>query len=1319
MKNISIIAIVLFSWMYIHSINISAQTRELKFEHLTIEEGLSQSTVFTIHQDSKGFMWFGTSDGLNKYDGYKFTVYKPDKHKKKSLSSGYINEIFEDSKKRLWIGTRDGGLNLFDSENECFISLKTMPDNPNSLPDNTVYVVYETSDGALWIATNAGISKMDYENGKFNFTNYKHSPNDSTSLSHNYVRSIYEDKAGFLWIGTFTGGLNKMDRRTGKFTNYQNIPGDTTSIIDGQVKAVFEDSYGAIWIGTENGLNRFDRKTETFHRYIADVDDLQSISSNPVYSIVEDKWKNLWVGTYGGGLNLYNRKDDSFIHYQNNPSLKTSLIHNRIWDLFIDQSGVLWIGTLGGVSKYDRNKEKFAHQTYIPGDNNSLSHKWVWAFSEDLSGNIWVGTQKGLSVFDKQTQSFKNYYYNPNDTTSLSHNSVKAIWIDNDGTVWVGTRGGLNKFMPESKSFLRYENNPNDSTSINHNDVRALLRDHLNNLWIGTLDGGLDLFDEKNNRFIHYSKDHNDTTTISNNAVWTVFEDSKGRLWAGTFGGGLNLFDRETHKFMRFQNTPDCENCISDNNVRSIREDSKGMLWIGTSNGLNRFNPETNEFKIFQENDGLPNNVVYGVLVDKHDNIWLSTNRGLVNFIPDENEFKTYTEKDGLQSNEFNGGAYYKSKSGQMFFGGINGFNLFYPDSIFDNSYKPNVEITDFLIFNKSVPIGENANGRVILSKSISETDQIKLLYTDYSISFEFTALHFSSPKKNQYSYFLEGLDENWIFTGADKRFATYTSLPPGDYTFKVKGSNCDGIWSDDIASVKITVLPPFWNTWWFKLLVAAFIILSGFFWYKARIYRIEAQKRILEQQVKERTAEVVQQKEKVEQSYKNVKLLSEIGKEITGTFSVEKIIETDYANLNTLMDASIFAIGIHNQISNSLEFPGTFEKNERLEFYSYTLTDENRIAVKCFKTNQEIIINNFQNEYKNYIQSIKTPVAGETPMSIIYLPLIVKEKTVGVVTVQSFNANVFTPYHVDIIRNLAVYTAIAIDNANAYKAIEQKNNRIEKIAEELATQAETLQETNNALNKEREQTMGSIRYALTIQKAILPVKQEIDEYFKSFIIYRPKDIVSGDFYWVSSKNDFIFAGVIDCTGHGVPGAFMSMIGNRILNEMINQREITSPAEILENMDLAVKKALRQEQTENDDGMDVCLCRIEKNNGAYNICFAGAKRPLFYKADDKKLEIIKGERRSIGGKYQFNIEFKEHCLLLNKSDVIYLSTDGLIDQNAPDRKKFGTQRLVSLLDAINHLSLDEQKQKIEKQLDSHQKDEPQRDDITLMGIKVM
>jgi len=904
----------------------------LKFENISIEQGLSQSTVLCIFQDSRGFMWFGTEDGLNKYDGYNFTIYRNALYDPKSLSHNYIYSIYEapDEPGTLWIGTKGGGLNKFDRNKEQFTRYQADANNPYSLSNNEVRSICEDQAGRIWIGTfGGGLNRLfpssgsaqassDNKESPPTFVAYRHYDNNPTSLSSDQVNVVFEDNSGVLWIGTQGGGLNKLvqshafsrspgqdpskleveriDLEIQQFIRYQHNPNDPTSLSDNVVNSLYEDSYGIFWIGTNGGLNMFDREKDEFIHFKADPNDPNSLNDNSILAICESpaSWSGprlLWIAT-AAGIDIFDRQEEKFIHCEYKPDDPSSLSNNWVFSLYEDRSGLLWIGTNGGLSQFDPRKDKFIHYHHDPEKPNSLSHNYVRVFCESSmdSGLLWIGTDGGLNLFDQELEQFIHYHADPRDAGSLSNDWVWEIYEDSSATLWIGTfGGGLNKLnLPTRRDgepvsvyarssnfrFTHYRHDPDNPNSLSEDQVLSVYQDRSGTLWIGTDTGGLNELVESDSgsdseespaTFIRHQHNPDDPNSISHNRIKPIFEDSEGVLWIGTIGGGLNRLvapapssmntysNESSPTFIRYQHDPENPNSLSSNDILAICEtsyDGKRVLWIGTgSGGLNKFDPVNETFTHYGENDGLPNEMIYGILEDNQGFLWLSTNKGLSKFDPKTQTFKNYDVHDGLQSNEFNGGAYYKSKGGQMYFGGVNGFNVFNPQNIKDNPYIPPVVITDFQVFNESVGI----NGNTPLRKHINEIEEITLSYKDNVFSFEFAALNYANPEKNRFKYIMAGFDENWIDSGT-RRFVTYTNLDPGKYIFRVKGTNNDGIWNEEGASIKIIITPPFWQTWWFRTLVILSFLLFAYTWYKRRINKLEAKKKELEERVKERT---------------------------------------------------------------------------------------------------------------------------------------------------------------------------------------------------------------------------------------------------------------------------------------------------------------------------------------------------------------------------------------------------------------------------------------------------------------------------------
>lgn len=860
---------------------VYSQQGALKFEHISLEQGLSQNTITSIIQDSDGFIWFGTLDGLNRYDGYDFKVYKHIPADSNSLSASTIWSVYEDRLGVIWIGTLAAGLNKFDPKTEKFTHYKYAPNNPNGLSDNRVRAIFEDKNGNLWIGTrDKGLNRFDREEDKF--VHYKHNINDSKSISDNHIRTIVEDGSGFLWIGTYAGGLNKFNPTTGTFTHFKHNPKDLTSIGHNHIESLYFDRSGVLWIGTYgSGLNKLaasstsptvnsvDGQPEKFIKYKHNPQNPKSISNDFIEVIYEDHTGDLWIGSNAGGLNKFDRQSENFYHYRYKQNDPTSISYDNVEAIYEDWSGNLWIGTWGGgVDKLNLKAEKFVHYRNNPNDPNSLGHNYVRSIREDPFGAIWVGTSGGGIVrINRQEEVFSHFTHDPDIPNSLSSNDVRAICIDRSNNLWVGTYGGgLNRLLLDYSTsvglnsskrsglerkleFQHYKSDPKNPDSLSDNFIWSIYEDKAGTLWIGT-NKGLHRLDVQRKVFENYLNAPDDPNSLSHNIVRSIYEDRSGVLWIGTYGG-LNKFNRVSKSFTRYKHDPSNPNSLSNNGIMAIFEDEAGVLWLGTlGGGLNKFDRRKEQFTHYLESDGLPNAFVHAIQGDNNGNLWLSTNKGLSKFDPRTEKFRNYDVRDGLQSNEFNAGASFKGRSGELFFGGINGLNIFHPENIEDNPYVPPIVLTAFKVFNRDARF----------DRALSKIQEIQLSYEDRFFSFEFAALDFTNSAKNQYAFMMEGFDSNWIYSGT-RRYASYTNLDPGDYVFRVKGSNNDGIWNEEGISVNIKIIPPFWHTWWFRILsllttvgIFLFIIQRRFSnLRKAKIVQEKFSKRLIEMQEKER----------------------------------------------------------------------------------------------------------------------------------------------------------------------------------------------------------------------------------------------------------------------------------------------------------------------------------------------------------------------------------------------------------------------------------------------------------------------------------
>lgn len=839
------------------------------FKHLTIEDGLPNNVVYTIFQDRWGFLWFGTRDGLNRYDGYRFTVYKPDPGNPHSLSHNIITTTYGDQRGFLWIGTEGGGLNRLDLTTETFMRYRHDPKNSNSLSHDRVTRIDQDASGAIWVGTFNGLNRLDPSTETF--TRYQHDPNDPGSLIHNLVEAVYVDKSGIVWLGT-RGGLDRLDPTTGKFTHYQHDPGNPHSPSSDQVVVIYPDKKAYIlWLGHLSGdLDQFDLRTGTFTLYSHSSGDPDSLRSHEMKAIYQDRSGMLWIGMWNGGLSRFNPATGQFIRYQNQPTDPHSLNTDNIESIYEDREGLLWIGTRGGgLNILNPTQQQFGHHRHIPNDPNSLNDSEVRAIYEDKDGILWIGTDGGgLNRLDRGAQRWSHYRYDPTNPNSLSHDLAIAICEDPEGILWIGTQeGGLNRFDKRTERFQRYQNDPQDRKSLSNNTVYSCYMDRSGELWLGT-NGGLNRFDRKTRQFYHYQHDSQDPNSLSHNQVVAFYEDSLGFLWVGT-RVGLNKFDRETETFMRYLHDP--ENSAS---VFALREDQKGTLWVGTQVGLYQFDREAETLTLYTEKDGLPNNTILGILVDKQNNLWVSTHKGLSKFNSQTKTFRNYDVSDGLQSDEFIIVSYHQNlTSGEMFFGGINGFNAFYPELIQDNLYQPRVVLTDFRLFNQPIPVGGNSILRKPIWLTALQGDRLVLNYDQSILSLEFSALSYMAPHKNRYRYKLEGLEDKWNEVGSDRRFVTYTRLKAGDYTFRVQGTNNHGIWSNKEVVLNLTVLPSWWETTWFRGTVFAGLVVLVFGGYRWRVHAMERRNRLLEMQVTERTRQLSQKTKELAESNQQLQI--------------------------------------------------------------------------------------------------------------------------------------------------------------------------------------------------------------------------------------------------------------------------------------------------------------------------------------------------------------------------------------------------------------------------------------------------------------
>jgi streptogramin lyase len=658
----------------------------------------------------------------------------------------------------------------------------------------------------LWIGTgNGGLSLLNSDSTTF--TTFRHDPNDPTTISSNKIVCMMEDSDHTLWVGTFDAGLNKFDPIRKTFVSYQSNPSDITTLGANYVYDISQNTPGELWVSTDGALNLFTIKDGTVKRIEQSQGNDHTLASNIVTRAFFDVNDRMWVGTRFGGLNIYDKGKYGFKHFKYSAYEKNTINHNNV-TAFAEHKDGFWLGTDGGgVNFYDRKTGKFTN--YMEYTTNPK----VLAVAQDKNEGLWLGMWAGgLNHFDVKTKKVRRYLYDPDNPRSLAENNIFDILIDRAGNVWVATFGsGLCKYNPETDDFTRFVNDPSDPNSFAGSVIVKLMEDSSGKIWIATEQQGVDEYDPATGIFKHH-KGGTNPGQLSGNSVFSLWEDSQKRIWVGTNGSGLNLYNRKD-----------------------------------------------NTFKTYRQKDGLPNDVIMGILEDEKQQLWISTNKGISRFNPKTSKFKNYTESDGLQSDQFNRWSYLKLSTGELLFGGTNGFNMFNPATIVDNTYKPPVFITDLKVFNKPVPIGE----KEILKQNIILTKEITLSYKQNIFSFEFTALNYRQPEKNQYKYIMEGFQDEWIEAGSERK-VSYTNLSPGEYTFRVIASNNDGLWNEEGAAIKIIIIPPFWRTWWFisLLVLSGISAVVGYIQYQKR--KAKRQQAELNAIIEERTGEVKKQNEEI-----------------------------------------------------------------------------------------------------------------------------------------------------------------------------------------------------------------------------------------------------------------------------------------------------------------------------------------------------------------------------------------------------------------------------------------------------------------------
>lgn len=827
----------------------AAPAPTLRFDQLSVEQGLAQESVLAIAQDRQGYMWFGSQSGLSRFDGYRMVVYKNIEGDKTSLADNWVGELHVDGQGQLWVGT-DNGLDRFDAASQTFIHYVPAQKSKRGNGNRHIHAILDDGARGFWIATSDGLQHFDTVTGAFR--TWHNEEGNPHSLGDNEIKALALDAQKRLWVGTVTG-LDMLAPGSERFEHFaiDTTPGSKYNVI----QSLLVDRQQNLWIGTMAGAERWrlggaGQAPQARLR----LHEKQGFSAIRVASLYQDVDATVWLGSNADGLFRWLPESDTFLQYRHQTGDKYSVADNQLSSLYRDRAGTFWVGSwYNGVSRVDLGSGGFSRMARAPGDVGALADKKVRAVADAGNGKLWLATKGGLKLYD--THDGKSELFDLRSAPGMSRDEqVTTLYKAPDGVLWVGGSTGLHRFDPVLRRFftMRFAaGDPNSDT------IRNIVSDRSGMLWVSTR-GGVHHFDPVSKRFTTYRHNPADPNSLSDNMVRPVLEDAKGQLWIGSFHG-LDLLDRASGHFRHFRHDPQDPQSLSHDEVHFLHQDKHDVLWVGTANGLNRMDVDAKgeiRFRRYLRKDGMADDAVASILGDDKEQLWLSTNSGITRLDTRSGLFRNYDSADGTVEGSYFDGAALRAADGTMYFGGFNGMTAFAPQDIHDNRVPPLVAITELQIFNKPVAIGRGEFAQ-LLKTAIDHTRKLVLTSRESVFSLEFAALHFAAPQRNMFAYRLEGFDQDWVMTDAGRRFATYTNLDPGNYVFRVKAANKDGVWNESGATLAITILPPFWKTWWFRTLVAALLLGAGYGIYRQRMRAVRQQQNKLEKQVSERTAEL------------------------------------------------------------------------------------------------------------------------------------------------------------------------------------------------------------------------------------------------------------------------------------------------------------------------------------------------------------------------------------------------------------------------------------------------------------------------------
>lgn len=1042
---------------------------QFKFRYITVDEGLSHNSVNRICEDKYGYIWIGTNLGLNRLSGTEIRNYFHDPDDSTSLPAHRIYVVFCDREGTVWIGT-DNGLCTYHEEMDAFIQFR----RPILELGMSFYDITEDGDGNLWFGTEHGLFKYIIENNELvSIKRY----NDGIFSSG--VARLLNVADTMLWLALYPQGICSYNIRHDSVITYYGRTPDGFNVNERRIERFFKDKRGDFWIGTYNGgAYKYSLDDTSFTRYVIDEQDLYS---SRVRVFFEDNTGKMFAGTRAG-LYSYDESIDKFYLYANTKHDFSRLSSNSVLCSFIDHTMGLWIGTIYGGVNYT-NLEAKPFTTYTSRENNVyfLNNPSVFGMDEDAEGNIYFGTEGGVNILNAKSSTFSYIQNDPGKNNSLSFNDVKSIAVASNGDFWAGTnQGGLNFYSKSEKKFYVFRNIPGDSSSLPIDRIYHVFLDSSEDLYVlSNLDrenrpSTLSILRKGKKTFENYYDDF----SIG------VNEGSDGNIYIGAKYGFCKYF-RKKNKFVFYKN-----DTLVGYSVSTIHLDRLGRIWIGSNRGLAQFDFETKKFTDYKEKIIYPAYDVTGILSDSQDNLWVSTNSGLFKLLDaiskpiDSVSVRLFNKDDGLPSKEFFYNASFRNRKGEMFFGGINGFVRFYPEDITDSKYSPRIVISDLIIDGKSLRVGDIIEGNAILEKTINSTEQIRLNHKIKSFTLKFDALYFANPDKNGFKYILENYDKDWQFSNNYNNSVTYANLPPGEYTFRIYATNKDVVLSEKPRTLRIRILPPFWETWLFRIALIITLSFFGYLIYKSRIRKFQIKERILKEAVDKRTVElnesnkelkeqkyeILSQNEEIqaqneelfnqrelieeknallEEAVKNLNSLNNFGTHLTSNLNIEDIYKIIEQYLSSILKIDIIGFGVLDENKKEIRFSYFGEKGKLIPVFSSSLDDSTSLAAACLKKKQAIVLNDLDKEYKSHITEIKIRSTIQ-PQSVAYFPLLLSDKIIGVFTVQCYEKNAFPEADISIIQSLLSYITISVDNASAYDIVKRQKEEIERNKEHL-----------------------------------------------------------------------------------------------------------------------------------------------------------------------------------------------------------------------------------------------------------------------------